>query len=89
MSTSQGADSVLQFEYTASDNNVFWDLSCIDLDSSSPFIKSGFSATPDDSSCSSVTCEAGDENCAEAYQKSDDTDTNSCSAGAGFTVTLG
>lgn len=89
MSTSQSQDSVLQFEYTTSGEDLFWDLSSIDLDSSSDFVSSGFSATPDDSSCKSVSCSAGDSNCAESYQKSDDKDTNSCSSSAGFTLTLG
>ncbi|KAL2824280.1 hypothetical protein BDW59DRAFT_147756 [Aspergillus cavernicola] len=89
MSTTQGENSVLQFEYTNDGETLFWDLSCIDLDSNSAFVKAGFSATPDDSSCSAVTCAAGDTNCAEAYQESNDEDTNSCSSGAGFTVTLG
>ncbi|KAH8435078.1 uncharacterized protein LDX57_012707 [Aspergillus melleus] len=89
MSTSQSEDSVLQFEYTTSDDDLYWDLSCIDLDSSSAFVSAGFSASPDDSSCSSVSCSAGDSNCAEAYQQSDDKDTNSCSSSSAFTVTLG
>lgn len=89
MSTSQNEDSVLQFEYTTSGDDLYWDLSCIDLDSTSAFVSAGFSATPDDSSCSSVSCSAGDSNCAEAYQQSDDKDTNSCSSSASFTLTLG
>ncbi|KAL4863504.1 hypothetical protein BDV12DRAFT_177427 [Aspergillus spectabilis] len=89
MSTTKDESSVLQFEYTDDGETLFWDLSCIDLDSNSAFVKAGFSATTDDSSCSAVTCAAGDTDCAEAYQKSSDENTNSCSSGAVFTVTLG
>ncbi|CAG8155713.1 unnamed protein product [Penicillium salamii] len=89
MSTSQDKDSVLQFEYTQHDDTLFWDMSSIDLDSSSEFIKSGFTAEPSDSSCRSSTCAAGDADCSEAYQKPDDVNTYSCSLSSGFTLTLG
>ncbi|KAL4783546.1 hypothetical protein BJX76DRAFT_329659 [Aspergillus varians] len=89
MSTSEGDNSVLQFEYTTSGDKLFWDLSCIDLNENSPFITGGFSASSDDSSCKSVTCEAGDTNCQAAYQNPDDVATNSCSLDSTFTVTLG
>ncbi|KAJ5594694.1 uncharacterized protein N7459_000902 [Penicillium hispanicum] len=89
MSTSTNEDSVLQFEYTEDGETLFWDLSCIDLDSDSEFISSGFSVTPEDSSCSSASCAAGDTDCADAYQESDDDDTNSCSSSVGYTLTLG
>ncbi|KNG83845.1 GPI anchored cell wall protein [Aspergillus nomiae NRRL 13137] len=89
MATTDSETSVLQFEYTADGDTVYWDLSSINLDSGSEFITAGFSATPNDSSCSSASCSAGDTNCAESYQQPDDTDTNSCSASAGITVTLG
>lgn len=89
MSTSEAKDSVLQFEYTQDGDTLFWDMSSIDLDSSSDFIKSGFTAQPSDSSCRSSTCAAGDANCSEAYQKPDDVNTYSCSLSSGFTLTLG
>ncbi|KAE8140189.1 hypothetical protein BDV38DRAFT_27437 [Aspergillus pseudotamarii] len=89
MATTDSESSVLQFEYTADGDTVYWDLSSINLGSDSEFITAGFSATPNDSSCSSASCAAGDTNCAQSYQKPDDTDTNSCSASAGITVTLG
>ncbi|KAE8370277.1 hypothetical protein BDV27DRAFT_119583 [Aspergillus caelatus] len=89
MATTDSENSVLQFEYTADGDTVYWDLSSINLGSDSEFITAGFSATPNDSSCSSASCSAGDTNCAQSYQKPDDTDTNSCSASAGITVTLG
>ncbi|KAB8068751.1 hypothetical protein BDV29DRAFT_195428 [Aspergillus leporis] len=89
MATTESESSVLQFEYTGDGETLYWDLSSINLDSDSEFITAGFSATPDDSSCSSVSCSAGDTDCAESYQEAGDTDTNSCSASAGITVTLG
>ncbi|KAJ5881936.1 uncharacterized protein N7529_000608 [Penicillium soppii] len=89
MSTTQDEDSVLQFEYTQDGDTLYWDMSSIDLDSSSDFIKAGFTATPSDSSCRSSTCAAGDANCSEAYQKPDDVNTYSCSLSSGFTLTLG
>jgi len=89
LSTSQNEDSVLQFEYTVDSDTLYWDLSSINLDSSSEFIKNGFSVTPSDSSCNSATCAAGDTNCADSYQHPDDVNTNSCSTDAQYTVTLG
>ncbi|KAF7591427.1 hypothetical protein BBP40_001588 [Aspergillus hancockii] len=89
MSTTESESSVLQFEYKTDGEKLYWDLSSINLDSDSAFIKSGFSAAPDDSSCKSVSCSAGDSNCAESYQKPDDVNTNSCSTSAGITLTLG
>lgn len=89
MSTSQNQDSVLQFEYTEDGDNLYWDLSSINLDSDSEFVKSGFSVTPSDSSCSAASCAAGDSNCADSYQHPDDTNTNSCSTSAQYTLTLG
>jgi hypothetical protein len=89
MSTSESEDSVLQFEYTQDGSTIYWDMSSIDLDSTSDFVKSGFTVEPSDSSCTSVSCAAGDAGCKEAYQKPDDVATNSCSLDAGFTLTLG
>ncbi|KAJ5644493.1 hypothetical protein N7507_010504 [Penicillium longicatenatum] len=89
MSTSTSEDSVLQFEYTEEGEKLYWDLSSINLDSDSDFVKSGFSVTPSDSSCSSATCQAGDSDCAASYQHPDDTNTNSCSTSAQYVLTLG
>jgi len=89
MATTENEDSVLQFEYTKSDEILFWDLSSINLDSDSLFVSSGFAVTTDDSSCSSATCSAGDTDCAYSYQQSDDVDTFSCSTSAAFTLNLG
>ncbi|KAJ5143704.1 uncharacterized protein N7515_002491 [Penicillium bovifimosum] len=89
MSTTQSKDSVLQFEYTQDDDKFFWDMSSIDLDETSEFIKGGFTAKPSDSSCRSASCAAGDANCAESYQHPDDVNTYSCSKDSSFTLTLG
>ncbi|KAE8348867.1 hypothetical protein BDV28DRAFT_142541 [Aspergillus coremiiformis] len=89
MATTKSVASVLQFEYTVSSETLYWDLSSIDLHADSEFVTAGFSATPNDSSCSAASCAAGDTNCAESYQEANDTDTNSCSLSAGITVTLG
>ena len=89
LSTTQNEDSVLQFEYTVDSDTLYWDLSSINLDSSSDFIKSGFSVKPSDSSCKAATCEPGDANCADSYQHPDDVNTLSCSVDAQYIVTLG
>jgi hypothetical protein len=89
IATTESQASVLQFEYTKDSDTLYWDLSAIDMDSDSEFITAGFSATPSDSSCTSVTCAAGDGDCSEVYQESDDVATQSCSATAGITFTLG
>jgi hypothetical protein len=89
ISTSESQDSVLQFEYTQDGEKLFWDMSSIDLDETSDFVKSGFTVQPSDSSCKSVSCAAGDANCKDAYQLPDDVNTYSCALSAGFTLTLG
>ncbi|KAI9923763.1 hypothetical protein ASPWEDRAFT_45699 [Aspergillus wentii DTO 134E9] len=89
LSTSESKDSVLQFEYSLKGEDIYWDLSSINLDSDSAFVKSGFGVTSSDSSCKSASCSAGDSNCADSYQHPDDTNTNSCSSDATFTFTLG
>lgn len=89
MSTSQDKDSVLQFEYTQNGEKLFWDMSSINLDKDSDFIKAGFSATSSDSSCPSATCDAGDSNCSAAYQQPDDKATLACTTDSEYTLTLG
>lgn len=87
--TPTDTDSVLQFEYTVDSDTLYWDLSSINMDPTSDFVQSGFSVTPSDSSCNSATCAPGDSNCAASYQHPDDVNTNSCSTGATYVVTLG
>jgi hypothetical protein len=89
MSTTTSEDSVLQFEYTQGGENLWWDLSSINLSSDSTFVSAGFGVTSDDSSCTVASCSAGDTDCAQSYQKSDDVDTHSCSSSATLTMTLG
>ncbi|CAI7565758.1 unnamed protein product [Penicillium glandicola] len=89
LSTTQTEDSVLQFEYTQDGDTLYWDMSSIDLDSTSAFVEAGFTVVPSDSSCKTVTCAAGDADCKDAYQNPDDVNTYSCSLTAGFTLTLG
>ncbi|KGO77051.1 hypothetical protein PITC_005760 [Penicillium italicum] len=89
MSTSESEESVLQFEYTQDGETLYWDMSSINLDPTSEFVKMGFTVVPSDSSCKTVTCAAGDVDCKDAYQLPDDVNTYSCSLSAGFTLTLG
>ncbi|PLN78483.1 hypothetical protein BDW42DRAFT_142653 [Aspergillus taichungensis] len=90
MSTTDSKDSILQFEYTGDGDQIYYDLSSINMDPESAFVKSGFSVQPDDSSCEPSTCEPGDANCQETYQKPDDDhNTKACSSSTTFRVTLG
>ncbi|KAJ5373253.1 hypothetical protein N7517_005259 [Penicillium concentricum] len=89
ISASEDRDSVLQFEYTQDGDTLFWDMSSIDLDETSAFVKSGFTVQPSDTSCRTVSCAPGDVNCKDAYQLPDDVNTYSCSLSSGFTLTLG
>lgn len=89
LSTSTSESSVLQFEYTKEDETIWWDMSSINLDKTSEFVQNGFSVVSNDASCSTVTCDAGDEDCSESYQHPDDVDTRSCSSSAAFTLNLG
>ncbi|KAJ6133899.1 Secreted thaumatin-like protein calA [Penicillium sp. IBT 18751x] len=87
--TTSDTDSVLQFEYTVDSDTLYWDLSSINMDSSSDFVTSGFSVVPSDSSCTTATCAPGNANCADSYQHPDDVNTLSCSTSATYVVTLG
>ncbi|KAJ5626999.1 hypothetical protein N7528_004426 [Penicillium herquei] len=89
MGTDTEEQSVLQFEYTKEDETLWWDMSSINLDKDSAIVKAGFEVTSNDSSCSTVTCDAGDADCSESYQHPDDIDTLSCTSSAAFVLTLG
>ena len=54
----------LQFEYSVSGANVFYDLSIIDGD---PFVAEGFVLFPGDASCPTLRCAPGDGTCGGAY----------------------
>ena len=54
----------LQFEYSVSGANVFYDLSLVNGD---PFEAQGFVLFPGDSSCPTLRCAPGDAACGGAY----------------------
>ena len=91
MATETVEENVLQFEYTleSSIETIWWDMSSINLSDDSLFVSEGFKVVSDESSCTTVTCLAGDSNCSESYQQPDDVDTQSCVSTAAFTLTLG
>ncbi|KAJ5094427.1 Secreted thaumatin-like protein cetA [Penicillium angulare] len=95
LATDESQSDVLQFEYTQATDTIFWDLSCIDMGTSSEFTQYGFAVQPSDSgsdqtSCPTAICKAGDSNCAAAYlQPTDDHATHGCPIDTGLSVTLG
>ncbi|QGA12870.1 hypothetical protein EYB26_000515 [Talaromyces marneffei] len=81
---------VLQYEYTLQGDTIFWDLSLIDMGTSSEFTKVGFAVTSNDSGCPSATCAPGDTACADAYLVwNDDHATHGCPAGTQMTLNIG
>ena len=88
--TSDGIDP-LQFEYTLVGEDLWWDVSLINLDQiTSLFDKLGFTVTPDTSNCRAVTCPAGDTACSDAYLwPTDDQATRSCVATTNMVLNLG
>ncbi|RAH67459.1 putative antigenic thaumatin domain protein [Aspergillus aculeatinus CBS 121060] len=89
LSSTTEVSKVLQFEYTAESETVWWDLSCINMEKNSWFTEYGFSAVPSVESCPSAKCAAGDSDCSEAYQNPDDVDTLSCSSDSVIKLVLG
>lgn len=92
LSLSQDQSDVLQFEYTQAGDTIFWDMSCIDMGSSSKFTEYGFAVQPSQTAanCPSVNCAAGDSSCAEAYlQPKDDHATHGCPIDTSFQLSLG
>jgi hypothetical protein len=92
ISLNQEQQDVLQFEYTESGDTIFWDLSCINMGSSSMFINSGFAVVPSDvtSPCPSAICAAGDSACSAAYlQPTDDYATHGCPIGTALNLAIG
>lgn len=95
LATDPSQSDVLQFEYTQSTDTIFWDLSCINMESDSEFTQYGFSVLPSDSgndstSCPTAVCKAGDSNCAAAYlQPTDDHATHGCPIDTGLALTIG
>ncbi|KAJ5562881.1 hypothetical protein N7535_002673 [Penicillium sp. DV-2018c] len=89
MSTTEVCDDVLQFEYTKAGDVLFWDLSSINLQKSSAFVKAGFGVTISDESCPTATCAPGDAFCVQSYQLPDDVNTLACGVDNAYTLTLG
>lgn len=90
MSTSPSdIDNVLQFEYTWQGENIWWDLSSINLLPTSPFVKHGFTVTPDSEECPGIQCAPGVADCSASYQHPNDIDTHHCASSTAFTLHLG
>lgn len=90
MSTSPSdTGSVLQFEYTWEGETIWWDLSSINLDPSSPFVKHGFTVIPDSDDCAGIQCAPGVADCSASYQHPNDIATHSCASNTAFTLRLG
>ncbi|KAJ5692995.1 hypothetical protein N7462_002418 [Penicillium macrosclerotiorum] len=94
LATDPSQSDVLQFEYTQATDTIFWDLSCINMESDSKFTEFGFAVLPSDSgnsdSCPSAVCKAGDSACAAAYlQPTDDHATHGCPIDTGLALTIG
>ncbi|KAL1854149.1 hypothetical protein Plec18167_000067 [Paecilomyces lecythidis] len=90
LSTEPDQSDVLQYEYTLSGDTIFWDLSCINMGTSSIFTSKGFAVTSDDSSCPTATCAPGDTACADAYLiPTDDHATHGCPSKDNFVLNIG
>lgn len=81
---------VMQFEYTVSHADVYWDVSFINLPLSSPLFQAGFSAMPVPAVCSSAACAPNDRSCRDVYfQPYDDYAVRKCPRDVALTVHLG
>jgi hypothetical protein len=90
MATEPEQVDVLQYEYTLQGDTIFWDLSCIDMGTSSQFTTAGFAVTSSDSTCPSATCSPGDSACADAYLVPDDNHaTHGCPSGTQMNLNIG
>lgn len=86
MSLSEDQDKISQFEYTIVEPQVFYDLSNVN---GYPFSEGGITIEPSDSSCTSITCEAGEPNCKQAYnQPYDDWATQGCDCSTNLVLNL-
>lgn len=86
MSLNEEHDEISQFEYTLVDPKVFYDLSNVD---GYPFAEGGISIEPSDSSCTTISCDAGEPNCKEAYNEPyDDWATHGCSSDTDLVLEL-
>ena len=90
ISTTEDEADVMQFEYTLEQPILWWDVSLINLALTSLFDQLGFTVTSDDPNCRSVTCQAGNEQCSDAYLFPDDNQaTRSCPATTNLLLNLG
>ncbi|GAD96807.1 extracellular thaumatin domain protein, putative [Paecilomyces variotii No. 5] len=90
LATEPEQTDVLQYEYTLSSDTIFWDLSCINMGTSSEFTSKGFAVTSDDGSCPTATCAPGDKACADAYLiPTDDHATHGCPSHDNFVLNIG
>ncbi|KAJ9244064.1 putative extracellular thaumatin domain protein [Paecilomyces variotii] len=90
LATQPSQADVLQFEYTLSSDTIFWDLSCINMGTSSEFTSKGFAVTSDDSTCPTATCAPGDTACADAYLiPTDDHATHGCPSQDNLVLNIG
>ena len=86
MSLNEEQDEISQFEYTLVDPMVFYDLSNVN---GYPFSEGGITIEPSDSTCSTITCEAGVPNCRQAYNEPyDDWATKGCDCNIDLTLSL-
>ncbi|GFF99276.1 hypothetical protein IFM53868_10206 [Aspergillus udagawae] len=72
IATSMDMTDVLQFEYSAIDPTIYWDVSCINLSDGSRLIAEGFTAIASDKNCQPVVCDRDDDNCPDVYHEPDD-----------------
>ncbi|EAU30110.1 predicted protein [Aspergillus terreus NIH2624] len=90
LATEDSQASILQFEYTLSIPTVYWDVSYIDMDVGSEFVKQGIRVTADDPTCRTITCPAGNFDCDSVYlEPDDDFATRGCPMQTTLTLTLG
>jgi hypothetical protein len=72
IATSMDMTDVLQFEYSAIDPTIYWDVSCINLSGDSRLIAEGFTAIASDKNCQPVVCDRDDGDCPDVYHEPDD-----------------
>lgn len=78
--------AITQFEYTLGSDFLWYDVSNIN---GYPFMKSGLTAIPSESTCSSIQCPAGVAECAAAYNvPTDNFATAACAPDADMVVVL-
>ena len=90
IATTPDEADVMQFEYTLVTPLIWWDVSLINMELTSLFNQLGFTVNSDDSTCKTVTCPPGDEQCSEAYLfPADNQATRECPDGTNMILNLG